>query len=58
MNPDSEDAPITSLHTAGYEGIFGPFRATFSLLYLQDPPYVMTVLPAVGPMDYTIPGDS
>ena len=34
-----------------------PFWATFPLLYL-GPPYVMTVLPAVAPMDCTIPGDS
>ena len=34
MNPDSGDAQITSLHTAGYQGISGPFLATFPLLYL------------------------
>jgi hypothetical protein len=43
-------------HTAGYEGIFGPFWAKSRLPYPYEPPYASTVLPTVGPRDYPLPG--
>ena len=45
-------------HTAGYEGIFNQFRAETPVPCPYEPPYVPTVLPIVGAMDYPLPGYS
>ena len=44
--------------TVGYEGMFVRIMTTFPLSFLQEPPYVSTKLPTVGPMDSSAPGYS
>jgi hypothetical protein len=50
--------PLRSPLCGGYEGIFGQIYPTFRYLIRKNPPYVPTVLPTVGAIDYPIPGCS
>ena len=45
-------------HTAGYEGIFGGSATENPLPYPYETSHASTEVPAVGPMDYPIPGCS
>jgi hypothetical protein len=45
-------------HTAGYTGKIWPNLSGFPLPYPCEPPYVLTVLPTVGSMDYSFMGYS
>ena len=45
-------------HTASYQGIFDPKCAENSLPSMKKPPYILTILPTVGPLDYSRPGYS
>jgi hypothetical protein len=40
-------------HPAGFD-FFGPVLPDFPLPYHEEPPYVTTVLPTVGPMDCSL----
>jgi hypothetical protein len=48
--------PENPAHTAGFDGIFGPKSAKSRLRYPEEPPYVPTLLPTEGPMDYRLDG--
>jgi len=39
-----------------YDGFFGGLAAESRLRYPEEPPYVPTLLPTVGPMDYRLDG--
>ena len=43
-----------SLHTAGHTGICGHTSPESPVPYPQNPPWVPTVLPTVGPLDYPL----
>ena len=45
------EGPRVATHTAGCEGIFGPFLTNFILTYPEEPRYLPTVLPTEGAKD-------
>jgi len=53
VNGHSEGPPV---HTAGYDVFFGGLATESRLRYPWEPPFVPTLLPTVGPMDYRLDG--